>query len=229
MTSNGVFRQILIIVLFFSFSAGADTGDSAPRCDWLIWDQSRQEQALDRVFTKAFCDSQIYQPELCHANVIQLFRQFKKYYPDVSPYEFNVLYITTEKWVNELEDSETGFHVTSARESYENGEPKVYTEWKYHVVLEFRGRIYDLDYTDQPKPVLAKDYLLSFFMSEELIELYEGELRGDMRELLVYVVPGYFYLNMSAEDSSKAETHYQLMQDNSAGSLVGYLLSFGDL
>lgn len=223
-------RYLLIILMALAPLAGAAT-DPANRCDWLIWDQARQNQALDEVFARVFCDSHIYQEGDCHSNVIALYRQFKRYHPDITPNEFNVLYITTEQWPADIAqiEPESGFHVTTAREGYENGESVKYVEWKYHVALEFRGRIYDLDYTDQPNPVSAEDYLLNFFMSEELIDLYDGELRGDMSELIVYVVPGYFYLGMSQEDSHKKQTHADIMQDHVPRSLVGYLLSVDDL
>ena len=223
------FKQVIVFIAVFTFSASAVLGQEESRCSWLVMSQAEQFEALDAIFSKVFCDSHIYQPDQCHSNVLQLFRQFRRYHPEISPNDFNVLYITTEKWVQDLDASEDGFHVTTARKGYENGESTEYVEMKYHVVVEYRGRIYDLDFTDQPSPVNAEDYLLEFFMSEELIELYDGELRGDMSELLVYVVPGHFYLNLSTEDSSKEQTHVQLMEDNDPQSLVGYLLSVEDL
>lgn len=181
-----------------------------------------RQQKFDQVFKSVYKDWKAYKCEQCHNNTIRLFKAFKDQIPNLKASEFKVLYITTPEWINNFLDRDA-FHVKQARSGYVNGEVALFINWKFHVVLEYRGRIYDLDNSNKPRPSDSHHYLEDFFMDKSLIEEYSGQIRGDREELLVFVIPGDQYLSVSPEYTNNIEFHKSLFKKNTPVPLVPYL------
>lgn len=220
---NLIYRVLIIGFLFFSVTMRALAVPYTSPCQQLLLEATRIQE-LDRVFSTVFCQKGVYKFQMCHSNVIRLYQEFKKLVPHVEPQEFRVLYITTERWRNDFFD-DVGFHVNRARGGFVKGEFERFLVWRFHVVLEYRGRIYDLDFNNQAKPVEKKQYLHEFFVTHQLIEQYRGELVGPPDELSVLVVPGEEYLNHSDSKVAEMGFHQELVTKYPPQALVDYLLS----
>ena len=103
-----------------------------------------------------------------------------------------------------------------------------YLGWRYHVVLEYQGRIYDLDNTNQPRPVNGQEYLRTFFMTPEIIDKRGGKAKGNRDDLLVFVIPGERYLLTNPEYLDENIFHSLIFSENSPQPLVPYLEGTSD-
>ena len=201
---------------------------------------------LDAAFTDIYSDNYTYQCDYCHGNVIRLFESLTHQLPHLQPNEFKVLYITTQKWI-EKRTEEASFHVQNARDEYSYGfveklfgpkisqalgfkeKPKKFVNWKFHVVLEYQGRIYDLDYTNKPQPIEGADYLDKFFITQETIDKHNDvsgmdyELQGKKEDLFVFVIPGEKYLLTPPHHTNTRSFHSTLLLKNTPVPLVTYL------
>lgn len=98
-----------------------------------------------------------YQPGLCPDNIYRLIDHLKKTYPGEDFSKSEVLYIYSS-WhpISRHELSSNRFVPLRSR----NGTPK---PLMFHVVLQHRGKIYDLDHNSQNATVSLKQYFEEMF------------------------------------------------------------------
>ena len=132
-----------------------------------------------KAYEKAWNNSKIYCEGYCDSNVTKLFIAIKKTIPGLHANEVNVL-IISQPLGRVAESADEGVYTALKP----RGERR---PWKYHVVLEFRGVIFDLDYTDRPLPLPKARYFKEFF-DHEMIS-----------KLVVYVVTGEEYFMSSSK------------------------------
>lgn len=178
-------------------------------------------EGLDQVFQKAFHRSAIYECYSCHQNVIRLFRAFQKKYPQIKASDFKVLYIATTNLTQNLNTNAT-FKVNLGRGGFMNGQRVKYVEWRLHVILEHQGRIYDLDYTDKPTPVNKAEYYDSFFTTQNLWSENVKRRLGRLPKLLVYAIPGEWYLDTDSFTADTDEFHQAIFDTFEGQELEDY-------
>lgn len=188
----------------------------------------QKSELIDQVFKDSFFNPDIYSCYYCNRNVVRLFQQIKLAYPEIEADEIRVLYISTKNNVNKLLARESvknlrNFQVKKARDGYINGQSHKVIAFPFHVVLEFNGRIYDLDFTDQPTPISSQDYLNEFFLSDN-IQSNQTVTQADLHEdLIVYVVPGLRYLTTPEDFTLKMWFHLSIFARFEPMPLVDYL------
>jgi hypothetical protein len=216
------FSLLLWSLFYVPQALASESAVQYSHCKDLLSDTTPSVFDLESIFRGVFNRKSVYRSRECHANVIRLFAEFKKEIPSLQPQDFKVLYIATSTWASAMYD-EKGFHVTNAREGFRQGELHEFANWHYHVVLEFEGRIFDLDFTDKPQTLDRQSYMEEFFVSAGLIQEYKGRVWGHPDDLLVMVVPGDQYLTHAAQRSHSYEFHKKMLSDYPALPLSVYL------
>jgi hypothetical protein len=165
-------------------------------------------QSVEKVFATLHEAENIYQPRECLRNVIRAFRFLKSAIPELEAFHFNVLIIMDPTQIERTrrrspiarfitpDPAESIFAVIPNR----SDSPIM----NFHVVLEFKGRIFDLDDNreESRNGMNEKEYFSTFFIRENLIErvvkntLSKG---STVEELVVYTIPGWVYLGLPVE------------------------------
>ncbi len=115
----------------------------------------------------------------CHENVIRLMKEFKKAKLPFDPKKAKVLYLFRK------EGRVTGLKTRTGTR-----------DWFFHVVLEYRGRIYDFDYTDAPKSVPRRKYFEEMLRPEEDVQVRAipaKEYLRDFDTIVGWQYRGYFF------------------------------------
>ena len=215
----------LQLVIFISASSYGCLGMSEVRqCIGLFksTNHSTPRSELNKAFETAFSDAEVYKCSHCSGNVIRLFDAYKEAIPKLKEEDFNVLYFATQEWIQNLTPA-THFHVQNARGGSEIAQLKKAMGFAYHMVLEHKGTIYDLDFTENPNPIGYRDYLTQYFMTKDQIQSSDGQLKGSKEDLLVFVVPGESYLNTDPAYALKVPFHRYLILTHEPQSLVEVL------
>ncbi|MCC7440331.1 MAG: hypothetical protein IT285_01780 [Bdellovibrionales bacterium] len=128
-------------------------------------------RAAHAAFSQVASDEDAYSPLACHINVQHLLRALRR--KGLNLWRWNVVYV-----------SEYADHPAIGR--YFNGSgldpmnPRGGPiHWNFHVFLESRGWVLDLDYTDTPFPVPLQVYLATQFNPLDLSKLGVRVYRGD--------------------------------------------------
>jgi hypothetical protein len=93
-----------------------------------------------------------YHPEHCAANVLSLTRRFK--YAKINLEEASVIYI----FKRDKNGDRDSFYPQKSRGWTGDG-------WGFHVIMNYKGLILDMDYTNQNTPISIQDYFNDMFLS----------------------------------------------------------------
>lgn len=157
-------------------------------------------QTMSDVFHEAYYNSKIYQVNQCQSNVIRLYNLFASTVTDLNIEDFHVHIIYSKYGIGTINGPSHKKVLPSRSRNnflYDNVVKKPYNLWLYHVVLEYQGKIYDLDYG--PKAVVfdsVVDYYNHMFDGQLTVGRFGPSAKKYAvdRELLVYRVPGAAYL-----------------------------------
>ncbi len=215
---------LLFFVLVCALSARAEVF----RCEDFFAQKSTSpiEDALKQTFAEAFRSKKVYRCLECHLNVMRFFDLLRANYPSYDFSEIKVLYIAHQKMPFDSSE-DVGFHIKGARGSVQQDRANEFVFWNFHVVIEFRGKIYDFDFTDSPTPLSLRDYIGEFFMTSkeisELAQAYGVELEGSTSELIVYALPGTEYFAYNHHQVNTWDFHLALFASDSAVPLLSYI------
>lgn len=130
----------------------------------------KETAACLAAFSDAFY-SKLYQPSNCYENVIRLVKRFKRRGIPFDAKRARIVYIFTPG------RRVQGLATRTGPDS-----------WYFHTVLEYEGRVYDLDFTDAPKGVTRAKFLDKMFLGS-------GEARERLLdEIRVRPIPANEYL-----------------------------------
>ncbi len=198
------------------------------RCEELFTVKSTSplENAISRTFAEVFRSKSVYRCLECHLNVKRFFNRLRTNYPKYDFSEIKVLYITHQKMPFDS-SPEVGFHIKRARGSAQHGESSEFVFWNFHVVIEFRGKIYDFDYTESPTTLPLRDYVREFFLTakevEQLAHEYNLDLEGPTNELIVYAIPGSQYFHYKNQQVNTWDFHLSLFTNYPSVPLLSYV------
>ncbi len=201
---------------------------SGPRCQelFVIKNQSLKTETVDLTFRELFQSKKTYRCLECHGNIKRFLLKLKHQNPNLRWDEFRVLYITHKDFPTEP-GPDVGFHVKKARGSLQTPEHTEYVFWNFHVVVEFRGKIYDLDFTDTAQPLYTADYVDQFFISKNEqhdLQAMDGiQLEGSTSDLVVFVIPASSYVNSSFQDLNSWDYHLSLYTHSTSVPLLQFL------
>jgi len=154
--------------------------------------------------------SDIYRPHECFKNVIRLFRELRNRLPELDQLDFNVLVIMDPAIEQLMRPRSYIAHLLKP-----NPPPSYFAVipnrsdgnmMNFHVVLEYQGRIFDLNDTREISQYgqATSDYFKTFFIQGSAIKnLLKGTdvVGRTPEELYVYTFPGSFYLSLPIEKS----------------------------
>ncbi len=140
---------------------------------------------LDILFQRAFKNPKIYKPSHCAENSIRLFRFWQANLDNaLQMKDFKIHYIARPETLQGYK--RFFFSTLFARElSY-----KEKVSWRYHVVIEYDGDIYDMDYTNTPRVLSARDYFSKDLIDNTFIESLDGGRRSSGNKLRILTIPG---------------------------------------
>lgn len=203
-------------------------GAESVRCQELFIAKSTSviEDAIASTFADVFRSKSVYRCLECHLNVKRFFNRLRARYPMYDFSEIKVLYITHQKMPFDG-SPDVGFHIKRARGSTQQDDMSELIFWNFHVVIEFRGNIYDFDYTEYPTPLPLRDYVREFFLSRKEIDLFEQEnnvkLEGPADELIVFVLPGNLYFPYKNQEINTWDFHLSLFANHESIPLLNYI------
>lgn len=150
---------------------------------------------LQESFLQACLSKKFYVKNKCHRNVYGLYHFLKEKNPTLAPNDFRVVIISTKAWLYE----ESAVYFVAKKTKTEN------VEWKYHVLLENQGLIYDVDYFPASLPIEKKKYFYHMLSSRDKMkkirgDLYQKELDPSRDELFAYIIPGNLYLTEAVQN-----------------------------
>lgn len=205
--------QLLCLVMFLSLQTFAVYAAEGVSCSEAL--AQNETRAVLRSYKEVWNKKGIYCTSRCHVNVVKLFNAIQRRVPNLEPKDFKVLYITNkEGWLHKEVDR---FNPLQAR-GFENGEAPF---WKFHVALEYKGFVLDLDNSNQAKAYPKKRYVRDFFATEEMKE-YNVGLKVSSKDLVVYVIPGDEYLGMPREIYDSVEFHEDILDTQKPTPLLSY-------
>ena len=187
-------------------------------CTKLINEKSQNQLKtnIDKSFAKLFAEPNIYLRAECEENVVRLYQAIKETHPNVSASDFKVLYIASKEFFRfKGVVSRTKVRTKKARYTYEDGQPSP-VSFNHHVVLEYNGKIYDLEYTDKPVTPTIHDYFKgNFYSAEGIIADPKSKLDRDVprEDLDILVIKGEDYLNQSPREAAKLSFFEKLIDD----------------
>ena len=154
---------------------------------------------------------------LCSILERYLYKSFKAEIPELSPSDFNVIFIAPEYWVT------SSTYENYSKIAYKH--PRINknaTDLKidFHAVLEYNGRIYDLDYTKEPTPIDKADYIANYFYSKN--KKHEFQRDKPLTELRAVVVPGKHYLNYKFILPRRQSFYERMVRVNNSYSFLEY-------
>lgn len=175
-------------------------------------------EALERLMPNLSSSPEIYicgQGGRCQSNVIRLARRIIEIMPELEPKDFNVLYITTERRFQQNKGRPVGFIVNDPKVPFVN------SGWQHHVVLEYRGFVLDLDYSDVPTPVRTSEYFHRQFIGQTS----NHPQQADFRDLIVFAIRGEDYIPIEQEPLIDIDTQmgqYLATRRGQSASLLDY-------
>jgi len=182
-----------LLIIFFLIYSGVAHG-SAVICHVKM-------SRLFSAFKKAWSADGVYYPNNCCSNVTRLYEEMKKANPRIEPEDFNVVMIAHHDLSPETV-GEPRFDI-SIRHQRGNGNPPS-KPWAYHVILAYKGFVFDLDNSNIPTVSPIRDYLKEQFKPQ------------DRRTLVAYVVPGATYLSYRAGTQGQAAFRVVIPEDYQA-------------
>ncbi len=178
------------------------------------------QKEMDKRFHKLYHYCSFYGSGFCRSNVYFLLEEIKKLYPQIDLSDFKVLYLTTENRINR-ETQKAKFYVKDAREGRSKSDVKSHpiTGWIYHFILEYNGRIYDLDYTNQISSIAKSTYIKNFFISDHSTVLNSKMLDTNAQfvspeEILLFEVDGEKFVDNVLAGIDFADFHRYLENNN---------------
>ena len=104
-------------------------------------------------------------------------------------------------------DHELRFSMDSRQEAFSDGEKVL---WKYHIVLEHNGMIFDLDQSENPVPLPAADYFKKQFPDE----FDPAKERWWVVKVHAYIFPGEEFLTLPLEIAKSCDLRIRIMNFN---------------
>ncbi|MFK8138975.1 MAG: hypothetical protein AB8E15_11490 [Bdellovibrionales bacterium] len=160
--------------------------------------------------TRSFEDlhkSQIdYKKDHCHVNVISLFENLQFWYPDIKKSDVKVLFISDREFYEFIIDKKRVLKRDSIKDVPTNlllrglnrtDENKNYLSLFFHVVLEYKGLILDLD-LPKGTPLMSRE---QYFKE---VNYYSADYirKNPSLENIVLEIPGNKYLSFSKTELS---------------------------
>ncbi len=112
-------------------------------------------QTCHQIFKNSFFSSEVYESGECCHNIYRLIKKFQNENPTFQLSKAKIIYIFPQGMSRtiDLRTSETRLSTTNPSFS-----------WKYHTVLEYKGKIFDFDFNNHPKIVSTHEYFERLFI-----------------------------------------------------------------
>lgn len=185
-------------------------------------------EKLDAAFSEVFHDPFCYLDGYCNLNVQYAFTALKDRIPELRPEHFKVHFLAPPNW--HLDGTVLQmFAVRNSRESLNEALNSDVILWSFHVFLSYQGRVYDLDYGNDPKPVPLRDYLrdAEFIQRQTRQGNDESAEILSKEDLLLFEIPGTAYLYLP-EDMVKTEGFSRKLVERIPSTRLGDLLKTSD-
>lgn len=191
---------ILAVVVCLMFIQ-ASIANARSNCEALL---SGKFDAVSAAYREAIRTPGLYRSGKCHINAIRVFRFLEARFPELNPEDFNVIYIARAETftMSEVIDSRQSFSVNGRGGSQ---------DWHFHVLLEYKGQIFDLDRSNHPNSIQIEKYFRTFIKPQ--FANTSGELRG-VNKMGAYIVPGDEYLTLPEEIVKSHEFHARMNNFN---------------
>lgn len=162
-----------------SVALGLEARGAELTCEILVaGDQAAQ------LFNAAFSDRDVYRPRMCGPNVRRLIRYFLD--RDFDTRSGNVLFLRHEMRAS------GGVPVAMPSELVPARPRQPGASWKnYHAILDFKGMIFDLDFSPKPTPIAL------YFQNNFPEEANQRQARVD--RIFLQVIPAEEFFAMSDE------------------------------
>ena len=163
--------------IFFTLLASGSQANQCTSFESLFDSPLPTTAHLEDLLKEAFDDPNVYKPLQCYENVRSLYNEYLQ--PDFQASDFKVLLIFKRSFAKYFPVyNGDRAHIFSPKTH--RAAAGMVPEWRCHVVLEYRGKIIDLD-SSEPGLISKKDFLNNF--SKE-----------DLEDLVVVTVEGKKYL-----------------------------------
>ena len=212
-------KSLYLIVLCICIYGTNQAWAEKRSCNIFSWESSQvAHSSLNQIFKDNFSNSTIYKPSYCYNNVYRLFKLFQHLHPGLKAGDFKVYFFTTKYWV-QYRDEQIKFQLVEQRK---NPQVEFTSGWKFHVVLEYKGVIYDFDFSNQAQPMKFDNYISRFFDKAQVVNANQGVHIGGASHILVYKIPGRFFLEKHKHIIDVEEFHYLLFKKFKPKPLTDY-------
>ena len=213
------FIALNLFLLSLAFTSHA----SGSTCYSLLTNKPSTVEVLDEVFrTEYYNDKTYVDCGHCHSGVATLLRAFQRRLPEIKSEDFKFLYISSPLWTEE-HSRKNGVYVNKPRMSFKKNPNGTIAGWKFHVVLQYKNRIYDMDYLNTPTPMDQKSYLNDFFLDQETVDNSNGRYQYSKDQLSVFVIPGEHYMSIPLMELYTLDFHINIVNDFEPIPLATYL------
>lgn len=157
---------------------------------------------IEAKILEATDDPAVYRPLYCHRNVRELYLDYLQ--PQYLAQDFKVLFIFKRSYSKFFPA-----YIKDKQHEFMTKMQRVMATWSYHVVLEYKGRIIDLDHPEAR--LLTKD------------EFKDNFYARDLDDLVVVTVPGTDYFHSAHLQINELLALQTFKKNGDKYSLSGYL------